>query len=573
MSLPHQRCWYRFLVLVLLASSAGVAAEVASGGELLYNGIRLPDTWPPRLTGLGREPMPVPYLKQPPEVIPIDVGRQLFVDDFLVQQTTLNRTFHKLEYHGPVLTADKPWESGSHEDIFGRRSGHIAAPFSDGVWYDPTDKLFKIWYSAAFYKLTCYATSKDGIHWDKPSLDVEPGTNIVIRHSSASFGRGSQTVWIDDRETDSKKRFKMFETLPDPDHLDNFEFLRFGLRFSPDGIHWSEPILRPQSPRIGDRTTAFYNPFRKVWVWSIKGAGAGGEGRARAYREHVDALIGTAWQAEDVYPWAYSDRLDPRNPNPELSHINPQLYNLDAVGYESLMLGLFSIWQGGVKDKPKRNEVLLGFSRDGFHWDRPDRTPFAHANEKPGAWNWGNIQSAGGGCLVVGDKLFFYVMGWSENNTTTDRTINTGLGVLRRDGFASMDAGPQEGVLTTRLIQFSGKYLFVNADAVGGQLQAEVLDRNGAVIEPFSRANSVPMSSDSTTARLSWKGVDDLSRLVGQPVKLRFYLTNGDIYSFWVSPDQSGASYGHVGAGGPGFAGPIDTVGTSGKTPVGVKAR
>ena len=365
----------------------------------------------------------------------------------------------------------------------------------------------------------------------------------------------------------------MFETLPDPDHLDNFEFLRFGLRFSPDGIHWSEPILRPQSPRIGDRTTAFYNPFRKVWVCSIKGAGAGGEGRARAYREHVDALIGTAWQAEDVYPWAYSDRLDPRNPNPELSHINPQLYNLDAVGYESLMLGLFSIWQGGLKDKPKRNEVLVGFSRDGFHWDRPDRTPFAPANEQPGAWNWGNVQSAGGGCLVVGDKLYFYVMGWSENNTTTDRTINTGLGVLRRDGFASMDAGPKEGVLTTRLVQFSGKYLFVNADAVGGQLQAEVLDRNGAVIEPFSRANSVPMSSDSTTARLAWNGVSDLSSLAGQPVKLRFYLTNGDIYSFWVSPDQSAASYGPVGAGGPGFTGPIDTVGTSGETPVGVKPR
>ena len=33
------------------------------------------------------------------------------------------------------------------------------------------------------------------------------------------------------------------------------------------------------------------------------------------------------------------------------------------------------------------------------------------------------------------------------------------------------------------------------------------------------------------------------------------------LYSFWVSPDKSGASYGYVGGGGPGFTGAIDTVG------------
>jgi hypothetical protein len=36
---------------------------------------------------------------------------------------------------------------------------------------------------------------------------------------------------------------------------------------------------------------------------------------------------------------------------------------------------------------------------------------------------------------------------------------------------------------------------------------------------------------------------------------------NGRLYSFWVSPDASGASYGYVAAGGPGFTGPTDTVG------------
>ena len=44
-------------------------------------------------------------------------------------------------------------------------------------------------------------------------------------------------------------------------------------------------------------------------------------------------------------------------------------------------------------------------------------------------------------------------------------------------------------------------------------------------------------------------------------LKLRFTLTNGRLYAFWVSPEATGASHGYVAAGGPGFKGPTDTVG------------
>jgi hypothetical protein len=45
-----------------------------AGGELLYNGVRLPGEWPPRdIEPHGREPLPVPWLASPPTVIPIGV--------------------------------------------------------------------------------------------------------------------------------------------------------------------------------------------------------------------------------------------------------------------------------------------------------------------------------------------------------------------------------------------------------------------------------------------------------------------------------------------------------------------
>jgi len=44
------------------------------------------------------------------------------------------------------------------------------------------------------------------------------------------------------------------------------------------------------------------------------------------------------------------------------------------------------------------------------------------------------VQSVGGGCLIVGDKLYLYASGRNATQETT------GLAFLRRDGFASMDA-------------------------------------------------------------------------------------------------------------------------------------
>lgn len=94
-----------------------------------------------------------------------------------------------------------------------------------------------------------------------------------------------------------------------------------------------------------------------------------------------------------------------------------------------------------------------------------------------------------------------------------------------------------------------------------GELRAEVLDKEGNVIRPFSLANCSPVTTDRTLQRITWKGAADLSELAGKPVRFRFTLKNGALYSFWVSPERSGASHGYVAAGGPGFTGPTDTIG------------
>jgi hypothetical protein len=340
------------------------------------------------------------------------------------------------------------------------------------------------------------------------------------------------------------------------------------LRASADGVHWR---TMGRTGVTGDRTTIFYNPFRRVWVYSLRGeSGADGMGRHRRYWETPDLFTNVDWGKEEPVVWTGADVADPRRPE---FNVPAELYNLDCVAYESLVLGLFTIFRGERQEREKPNDVCVGFSRDGFHWERRERRPFIQVSERVGSWNWANVQSAGGCCLVVGDKLHFYVSGRRGLPGTNEPGVcSTGLATLRRDGFASMDHDDDEkegrvrrvmpstppGTLTTRPVRFSGRHLFVNVDAPAGELRVEVLDREGRTIAPFTAATCVPLAADSTRARISWSTAPDLARLAGEIVRFRFHLTRGRLYAFWVSPSADGPSMGYVAAGGPGFPSAVD---------------
>jgi hypothetical protein len=663
---------------------APVIPTAAPTGETLYNGIVLPAVWPPKNEYRPGEPMAVPYLSNPPPVIDITTGRQLFVDDFLIESNTLQRAWHQPVPHSnnPVLKPDREWE---------KAGGAMAMPFSDGVWLDPMNwitapefkpeevqdvfrlaallqpgtnalatwfaaqispaaqaklkdfrstnlteiaamqallagelnrviagasifeaarfqgvqlsaragallaqnpqgdrlkrlnrwlledafprELFKMQpvftchYMAGYGRGTALAISTNGLDWEKPNFDVRPGSNLV-----QADPRDSSTVWLDQSEPDPQRRYKMWRSHKDGDTFG------LSLHFSPDGIHWGPRVLRTGSS--GDRTTVFWNPFRKVWVYSLRHGW--GVPRARRYWEVKDLLAGPHWQAIGEPPmWVGADRLDPMRADLQEA---PQLYNLDAVAYESLMVGLFTIWRGDKnipEGRPKPNSVWLGFSRDGYHWDRPVRQPFLDVSETKGDWNWGNVQSVAGGFHVVGRNLHFYFSGRAGLPGQRDGGGAMGLATLRRDGFCSMDAGPQGGTLTTRPVKFNARFMFVNlkTNAPDGELRIEILHADGRPITltkndtkenlvPFTPDKAVPATGDQTLMGVSWQnGIQDLSMLADKPVRIRFHLKNASLYSFWVGPGMLGRSLGPVAAGGPNFTGPNDNVGNASYRP------
>lgn len=530
--------------------------------QTLHNGIVLPEEWPPRRpVPTERAEMELPYMQNKPAVIPINVGRQLFVDDFLISETNLEAVSHTPDFYenNPVIEPDKPWEVTT-------AGAPYCAPFSDGIWYDEKTGKFRMWYLAGadlihrdttrqtFY--TCYAESLDGIKWEKKNLDIVPGTNITDPSN-----RDASTVWLDRNDPDPAKRWKMFNI----ERRESDGRWQIILKYSEDGIHWGNGVA--QSGDVGDRTTAFYNPFTNKWAISIR-ASTPVSSRSRFYIENEDpeTLVSLTHRTrpdandKNIVFWFTPDDKELRHE--KYPEVEPGIYNFDAIAYESIILGQYSAWCGpenrvceadGIQ---KRNVVSLGYSRDGFHFYRRTHEPFMNVNETEGAWNWGNMQSVNGTPLIVGDSLYFYCSGRRLNQIMWDSYTSTGLAKLRRDGFVSMKSGKEGGYLVTEPVTFEGKYFFVNADVRGkkSSLYVEVLDESGNPIEGFTKDDFVVMKKDNSTKRmLVWKNNKTLESLVGKTVRFKFYLTDGDLYSFWVSKWDTGESNGYTAGGGPGL--------------------
>lgn len=515
--------------------------------ERLYNGICLEDDWLQKATPPSGIESEIPYLQSPPAVIDVSVGRQLFVDSFLTEKTDLQPTYHKAKKHpqNPVFKPETYWETA--------QTLPVACPKGGGVWWDDKANRYRMWYEAGWLNQLAYAESQDGIHWERPALHSD-GSNLIfpphqvlsVRNADGSITQitgeelkpDSTSVWIDPHGTPA---YKLFFRPPTQKGLYDPAIVAV----SEDGIGWEDFRYTPD---IGDRSTVFYNPFRKKWVYSIRDYW---KSRSRRYRECDDFLEGAAWSEDEAVRWLAADGKDTKNP---FTNSPISLYNTDIIAYESILVGMFEAWYGPDNTEclktghPKHTALIPMYSRDGFHFSRPNRTPLIM--EDPDSWDKGYIQSVTGGLIVHEDTLWLYYIGFSgdESIITDSEYTNgmyaggaTGIATLRRDGFVSMGSSTGGYLLTRPLTAKNTNHLFVNLD---GAMSVEILTQDGAVIR------SQPVTCNSTRQEVSFHDFD-LSLLSGTTFRIRFRLDHGQLYAFWFSETQKGDSGGYSGAGAP----------------------
>jgi hypothetical protein len=126
--------------------------------------------------------------------------------------------------------------------------------------------------------------------------------------------------------------------------------------------------------------------------------------------------------------------------------------------------------------------------------------------------------------------------GYPTRGLDVDKQTGLGLATLRKDGWASLDAGRREGSVTTKVLRNVQGPLalnFVTARGRGygtGWIKVEVLDEHGRVVPGYSRDDCAELRGDRLDQVVTWNGSDALP--AGRPLRLRFHMTDARLYSF-----------------------------------------
>ncbi len=499
--------------------------------------------------------------------IDIRVGRQLFVDDYLVESSSgLVRHWNRpVKQDDPVVWpgngAAPRVTDGSSCAQEGDKAVNLTAATDGGLWWDPTRRKFRLWYQADWLGDICYAESADGVKWEYPDLGIVPGTNRLFEHDTLDSWNVTPNYAAANPYADWKLHISEPHVSPGSDDR---------LWTSKDGVHFT---ALGRAGISGDRSTSYCDPFRGVWGFSLR---AGWPMRARRY--FASRTFGgkdCRWRWCDKEPDEFHGLPRAERWLVVTNGVRRQLYSFNAVAYESLMLGVMEILYNTPGDNgdcekvglPKQTALHFTFSRDGKTFEPRTDADIAPCGWGSGKWDTGYLSCVGGICVIKDERLWFYYTGlrgdgerlkknkypaWSRNGMYSNGSI--GVATLRRDGFAGMVADGK-GELLTKTLTFDGGHLFVNAECRFGSLAAEVIEEDGQPVKGFTRADCTAFTrADSTKTELVFAG-GSLSQLAGKPVRLRFFLHCGTLYSFWVSPSPKGESRGYMAAGGPAYLG------------------
>lgn len=462
----------------------------------------------------------------------------MFIDDFLIAESdNITRRICPVvkSPHNPIVRPEQPWE------------GRTAVP-QGSVIYDGEDGIYKMWYTTDIQskgKGLAYSTSNDGVHWDKPSLDivVRDGvkTNLVI--PALEFGYMYQPYFVvkDKDEGDPQRRYKLaFLSIQrdlEKDETATHPGTRrgLGIAFSPDGLHWtkvedfaSDDIIDISHIMIDSyndneyviygRTLKVLPEIRKAW------------GHYEWFKKDYAGRAVIRSVSKDFLEWAPADFIM----GPDLEDpISTQIYSMNVFPYEGLYLGLAQryISKPGIGTI----DIQLAISRDGIHFERPFREPLFPLGGI-GSWDRFMLHSMSGPPLPDGDALRFYYGGRNSRHRPTKIADaanppegNIGLATLLKDRFVAVEASFDGGTLITKPLQLEGSTFNVNCNTSFGKLGIRLLDRNG---DPVDGYQTTIEGVDQIEHLAQFD--EPLSQLRSQAIKIEFTLYNAQLYSFSV---------------------------------------
>jgi hypothetical protein len=426
----------------------------------------------------------------------------LLLDDRIIDQTTNAKLeVGQVTKHpgNPLFREENPWEQ-RFDNLYGN------------VIFDREESLYKCWYcpfivDSSAHGMTleerqernyqdppnremaiCYATSRDGIQWEKPQLglveyDGSKQNNIIWR---GPHGAG---VFKDAMDPDTDRRYKTI-------------FQGMAVSSSADGLHWS-PKIKCTGVRVAGDThnNAFWAPTLGKYVGITRTWGDMGREVAR-----IESDDYVNWTKEEVVMKGIDRNLQP--------------YAMPVFFHGGVYLGLVAIHD----QEADRVWTELAWSPDTRIWKRiSPGTPLIPCSDTPLEYDYGCVYACATPVFLEDEIRLYY--GGSDWLHFSWRNGSLCMATLRPDGFAgyAQDSKQQPAVVTTVPLPYSGNRILVSADIEeGGSIKVSIFDRNGNTL-----ANTEVLQHTVTDHPLELD-----SRIRADEVKLKFEFTGATLYAF-----------------------------------------
>ncbi|MBQ4087756.1 MAG: hypothetical protein IJC78_05875, partial [Clostridia bacterium] len=431
---------------------------------------------------------------------------QMFIDDYIIDETNLTRTFHQGKKTEPVFQGEKDyWENGG-QYIYGT------------VMYDEEEQLYKMWYQTfnkdkvsggdAAAVMAAYATSEDGENWTKPQLGIVSYPESAGGESTTNnnlMGNAHIMSVFKDNEAPASQRYKMITYGHGGYYI---------CRYSPDGVNWTDggkvhngaDVITAARDADGTYygTAKLQNEIMRRDFWTFTGNDVNDLETSVPANSLADMIDAKSVYRSDSYGMG--------------------LYDKDGVyvGFNWLFFLTGHTYGEGII------EPNIAFSRDlKEEWQRPTRDAMIPLGEE-GSIDDGMIFTASY-ATEVGDEIWMFCGGWDGDHGISDRNAAIYITKWRMDGFASLDG---TGTLKTKPVIFDGGALNLNANGAKGAIRVELQDENGTPIPGYTKADCDAITTDSVKHTVSWNGKTDVSALSGTPVTVCITAENSEIYSF-----------------------------------------
>lgn len=475
----------------------------------------------------------------------IGSNRECFFDDTLIDtgNTTAEFRVHHPVRRECVLEHDAPWEGDgcNFHNLF----------YDDGIWrmyYLGWGMVAREWGLGSRDGIRiCYAESRDGIHWEKPSLGIceyndSKDNNIIF--DSESFGAAIDNFMVfrdDNPVCRPEEKYKAAALVK----RDGKRWL--GAFCSPDGIHFKEAGIITDKGVFDTLNVVFWDSGRQKYFAYVRNFHKNTETTPPTLPTEQAVRDIRVCESEDFVNWSepqrliYNDVEDsplytnnvmvyPRAPHmfvgfptryycrpgwspnyDELCGHEVRKYRYNAEAREGLVI----------------TDCLFMCSHDGLHFTRYDEAFLPPPPENPSSWVYGDCYMARGlietPSDIDGADPEYSMLVPDNHGDLTDSTRLIRY-TIRMDGFVSLHAGAKEERIVTKPFIFEGSELFVNfATSARGYLYITLIGEDG------TRMESCETFGNSIHRCIRFGG--DVSTLSGKPVTMEVRMLDADIYA------------------------------------------